>query len=119
MDEKALDAKGLAPLQPELDRIRNLSDKSQLAEEIAHMHRICIGSLFDFSSGQDFKDSTLVVAQLDQSGLAMPDRDYYLKDDPKSVELRQKYLTHVERMFALAGDKPEEAKAHAATVMRL
>jgi len=119
MDEKALDAKGLAPLQPELDRIQNLSNKSQLAEQIAHMHRIGISGLFDFSSGQDFKDSSLVVAQLDQSGLGMPDRDYYLKDDPKSVELREKYVAHVQRMFELAGEKPDEAKAHAATVMRL
>jgi putative endopeptidase len=119
MDEKALDAKGLAPLQPELDRLKNLKDKSELAAEIAHLHRIGIGSLFDFGSGQDFKDSSLVVAQLDQSGLGLPDRDYYLKDDPKSVEIRQKYLTHVQRMFELAGDKPEEAKAHAATVMKL
>jgi endothelin-converting enzyme/putative endopeptidase len=119
MDEKALDAKGLAPLQPELDRVKNIKDKAQLAEEIAHLHRMGMGALFDFGSGQDFKDSSLVVAQLDQSGLGLPDRDYYLKDDPKSVEIRQKYLTHVQRMFELAGDKPEEAKAHAATVMRL
>jgi endothelin-converting enzyme/putative endopeptidase len=119
MDEKAIDAKGLAPLQPVLDRIKNLSDKSQLAEEIAYLHRIGIPSLFDFSSGQDFKDSTLVVAQLDQSGLGLPDRDYYLKDDPKTVEIRQKYLAHMQRMFELAGDKPDVAKAHAQTVMRL
>jgi len=119
MDEKAIDAKGLAPLQPELDRIANLSDKSQLAAEIAHLHRIGIGALFDFSSGQDFKDSSLVVAQLDQSGLGLPDRDYYLKDDAKSVELRQKYVTHVQRMLELAGEKPDDAKAHAQTVMRL
>jgi endothelin-converting enzyme/putative endopeptidase len=119
MDEKALDAKGLAPLQPELDRIKNLSNKAQLAEEIAHLHRIGIASLFDFSSGQDFKDSSLVVAQLDQGGLGLPDRDYYFKDDPKSVELRQKYLAHVQRMFELAGEKPADAKAHAETVMRL
>ena len=120
MDDKALDAKGLTPLQPELDRIRNLTSKAQLAEELAHLHRIGIGgTVFDFSSGQDFKDSSLVVAQLDQSGLGMPDRDYYFKDDAKSVELRQKYVTHVQRMFELAGDKPEDAKAHAQTVMRL
>ncbi|HTP30537.1 MAG TPA: M13 family metallopeptidase [Candidatus Acidoferrales bacterium] len=119
MDEKAIDAKGLAPLQPELDRIANLKDKGQLAEEIAHLHRIGIPSLFDFSSGQDFKDSTQVVAQLDQSGLGLPDRDYYFNTDAKSVELRQKYLAHVQRMFELAGDKPDLAKAHAETVMRL
>ena len=119
MDEKALDAKGLAPLQPELDRIRNLSDKAQLPGLIAHLHHMGIGALFDFSSGQDFKDSSKVVAQLDQAGLGLPDRDYYLKDDPKSVEIRQKYLAHVQRMFELAGEKPDVAKAHAQTVMRI
>jgi endothelin-converting enzyme/putative endopeptidase len=119
MDEKALDAKGLTPLQPELDRVKNLKDKAQLAEEIAHLHRMGMGALFDFGSGQDFKDSSLVVAQLDQSGLGLPDRDYYLKEDAKSKEIRQKYLVHLQRMFELAGDKPEDAKAHAATVMRI
>ena len=114
MDEKGIDARGLAPLTPEFDRIAKLSDKTQLAQEIAHLHRIGVGSLFEFGSGQDFKDSTSVVAQLDQGGIGMPDRDYYLKDDPKSVELRQKYLAHVQRMFELAGRSPETAKANAA-----
>jgi putative endopeptidase len=119
MDEKGIDARGLAPLKAELDRIRQLNDKSQLAAEIAHLHRIGVSSLFEFGSGQDFKDSSAVVAQLDQGGLGMPDRDYYLKSDPKSVELRQKYLAHVQRMFELAGYTPETAKANAATVMRM
>ena len=119
MDEKGIDARGLAPLKAELERIRQLNDKSQLAAQIAHMHRIGVSSLFEFGSGQDFKDSSAVVAQLDQGGLGMPDRDYYLKSDPKSVELRQKYLTHVQRMFELAGYTTETAKANAATVMRM
>jgi len=119
MDEKGLDAGGLTPLQPELDRIAKLSGKDQLAEAIAHLHRIGSGPLFAFSSGQDAKDSTAVIAQLDQGGLGLPDRDYYLKDDPKSVELRQKYVAHVQRMFELAGDKPETAKARAAAVMKI
>jgi endothelin-converting enzyme/putative endopeptidase len=119
MDEKAIDAKGLTPLQPELDRIRNLKDKSQLAEEIAHLHRSGVASLFEFTSGQDFKDSNSVIAQADQGGLGMPERDYYLKTDEKSVDLRQKYVAHVQRIFELAGEKPEKAAADAATVMRM
>ena len=79
MDEKGIDAKGLAPLQGELDRIRNLTGKPQLAEAIVHLHRIGITSLFEFGSGQDYKDSTAVIAQLDQGGLGLPDRDYYLE----------------------------------------
>jgi endothelin-converting enzyme/putative endopeptidase len=119
MDEKAIDAKGIAPLQLELDRIRNLKDKSELAEEIAHLHRNGVAALFEFSSGQDFKDSDSVIAQADQGGLGLPDRDYYLKTDAKSVELRQKYVAHVERIFELAGEKPDKAAADAATVMRI
>jgi predicted metalloendopeptidase len=119
MDIKTIDAKGIGPLKPTLDRIRALKDKQELAAEVVRLHRAGIGALFDFSSGQDAKDSTAVIAQLDQSGLGLPDRDYYLKDDPKSVELRKKYQTHVERMFTLAGEQPAAARAHAETVIRL
>src|SRR5207302_10121297 len=119
MDEKGIDAKGLAPLKDEVDRIRNLASKADLAEEIAHLHRIGVSSLFNFGSGQDFKDSTSVIAQLDQGGLGLPDRDYYLNDDPRNVEIRQKYVRHLERMIELAGRSPEDAKARAEIVMRM
>ena len=104
MDEKGIDARGLAPLKPELDRIRQLSDKSQLA---GADRRLCIGwawaLLVRIRQRAGLQRFHAVVAQLDQGGLGLPDRDYYLKDDPKSVELRQKYLAHVQRMFELAG----------------
>ncbi len=118
MDEKSIDAKGLAPLEPELARIRNLKDKTELAAEIAHLHGMGVGALFEFSSGQDFKDSNDVIAQFDQGGIGLPDRDYYLKDDPKSVEIRQKYVEHLERMMELAGEKPDAAKSSAAAIMK-
>jgi len=119
LDEKAIDAKALKPLQPELDRIRNLKDKAQIADEIAHLHALGVGALFEFNSGQDFKDSNDVIAQFDQGGLGLPERDYYLKDDAKSVETRQKYVAHVQRMLELAGEKPDQAKTDADAVMRL
>jgi len=119
LDEAAIDRKGLEPLQPELDRIRGLNSKSQLADEVAHLHRSGVPALFEFGSGQDFKDSNAVIAQLDQGGLGLPDRDYYLKEDAKSAELRQKYVAHVGKMFGLAGRSPAEAKAAAATVMEM
>jgi putative endopeptidase len=117
MDEKGIDAKGLAPIEAELARIRNLKDKSQLAAEIAHLHRDGIDTLFEFGAGPDFKDASTNIAQADQGGLGLPDRDYYLKDDAKSQETRQKYVAHVQKMFELAGEKPEQAKADAAKVM--
>jgi putative endopeptidase len=119
MDEKGIDARGISVLQPELDRIGNLKDKSQLPEEIAHLHRIGVPAVFGFSSEQDFKDSNSMIAGLDQGGLGLPDRDYYLKNDPKSVEIRQKYLAHVQRMLELSGESPDRAKADADTVMRI
>ncbi len=119
MDEKGIDARGLAPLEPVLARIRALADKAQLSGELALQHMAGADVMFQFSSGQDFKDSKSVIAQADQGGLGLPDRDYYLKDDPKSVELRQKYLEHVRRMFGLAGETPEKAQANAATVMKI
>ena len=119
MDVAAIDAKGLAPLQPELNRIRDLQDKGQLAAEVAHLHRTGMSALFEFGSGQDFKNSSEVIAQADQGGIGLPDRDYYLKDDQQSKDIRQKYLAHVQRMLELAGEPADKAKADAATVMRI
>ncbi len=119
MDDKAIDARGLDPIKPQLDRIRNLKDKAQLAELSAYLQRESMGGLFEFGSGQDFKDSTKVIAQVDQGGIGLPDRDYYFREDAKSAELRQQYVAHVTRMFELMGDKPDVAKAHADTVMRI
>jgi predicted metalloendopeptidase len=119
MDEKTIEARGLDPIKPQLDRIRNLKDKAQLAELVAHLQREGMGGLFEFGSGQDFKDSTQVIAQLDQGGIGLPDRDFYFREDAKSVELRQQYVKHVQRMFELMGDKPEAAKTNADTVMRI
>ena len=119
IDEPAIERKGLTPLKPELDRIRNLKSKADLAAQVAHLHRSGVSALFEFGSGQDFKDSSSVIAQLDQGGLGLPERDYYLKDDPKSADLRQKYVAHVQRMLELSGETPQQAKTGAETVMRI
>ena len=81
------------------------------------LHRQGIGALFSFSSDQDFKDATQVIAEADQGGMSLPDRDYYLKDDPKSVKLREQYVEHVQKMFELLGDPPQKATAEATVVM--
>ncbi|HEX3878293.1 MAG TPA: M13 family metallopeptidase [Bryobacteraceae bacterium] len=119
MDVAGIDARGLDSIKPQLDRIRALKDKAQIADLIARMQREGMGSLFDFGSGQDFKDSTQVIAQADQGGIGLPDRDYYTRTDAKSVETRDKYVAHMTRMFQLMGDAPDAAKAHAATVMKI
>ena len=119
VDEKARASKGLTPIQAELDRIRNMKDKAALAGVVARLHVAGVNAMFQFSSGTDFKDSNTVIAQFDQGGLGLPDRDYYLKEDAKSVELRTKYVAHVRQMFELAGEKPDQAKADADAVMKL
>ena len=75
--------------------------------------------LFRFESIQDPHDADQVIANADQGGLGLPDRDYYTKDDAKSVELRKGYLAHVQKMFELLGDKPDTAASEAQTVMRI
>ncbi len=123
MDEAAIEKLGARPLSPELERIEGLKSKRDLAEYVATAQFPPSleggGTLFAFRSNQDFKDSTQVIAEADQGGLGLPDRDYYLKDDPKSQELRKAYLAHVAKMFELLGDKPADAATEAATVMRI
>jgi putative endopeptidase len=116
-DEKAIDAKGAKPLKPSLERIAKISSKPEIADVAAAM--IDDNVLFRFDSIQDFRDANQVIADADQGGLGLPDRDYYTKDDAKSVELRKQYLAHVQKMFELLGDKPETAAAEAQTVMRI
>ena len=123
MDEPAIEKLGATPLQPELDRIASLKSKRDLADYLsAAQFPPAIyggGVLFTFRSDQDFGDSTQVIAEVDQGGLGLPDRDYYFKDDAKSVELRKAYLAHVQKMLELLGDKPADAASEAATVMRI
>ena len=130
MDESAIDAKGIPALKPELDRIDALKSKMQLAGELAHLHAITSQlepptdsgaetALFGFTSGQDLDDASKVVASLDQGGLVLPDRDYYLNDDAKSVETRQQYVTHLQKTFELLGESSATATEHAKTVMEM
>src|SRR5215470_11345966 len=117
MDEKAVEEKGIDPLRPELDRIAKISSKTGLADVASAMPTDNV--LFRFDSIQDFRDASQVVADADQGGLGLPDRDYYTKDDDKSQELRKAYVAHVQKMFELLGDAPQTAAAEAQTVMRI
>jgi putative endopeptidase len=119
MDEKGIEGKGLSPLKPALDRVAALSDKQALLAEIAYQHSHGYRPLFGFGSTQDFKDSTQVIAEVEQGGMGLPDRDYYLKDDARSVGLRKQYQEHVTRMFGLLGDNAVTAAAKAKIVMEI
>jgi endothelin-converting enzyme/putative endopeptidase len=119
MDVKAADSRGSAPLAREIARIEAMTAVAELPAVVGHLHAIGTGALFGFGSEQDFKNAARVLAIADQGGLSLPDRDYYLNDDAKSVEIRQKFEEHVGRMFVLLGDAPEAARQNAKTVMDL
>src|ERR1700720_3369812 len=114
-DEKAIETKGAEPLKPQLDRISRLTSKAEIPDVAAAM--VDDNVLFGFGSTQDYRDASQVIAEADQGGLGLPDRDYYVKDDAKSVELRKQYVDHVQKMFELLGDAPAKAAAEAKSVM--
>ena len=118
MDEAAVEAKGLAPVAGLLAEVDGLASADALPRLLARLHRAGANAGFSFGSDQDYKDSTKVIAAVDQGGLGLPDRDYYLKEDAKSVELRKAYEWHVAKVFGLAGDAPQDAARRAASVMR-
>jgi putative endopeptidase len=119
MDESAIDAKGLEPLQPELARIRALRSKKALPALLAHLHEIGAEALFGFGDQSDFKDASHGIAVVNQGGLGLPDRDYYFKTDEKSVQQRTAYEAHVAKMLGLLGDAPAEAAAEAKSILAL
>ena len=119
MDTSAIEAAGLKPISADLAAIDAINDRRALDAEIPRLQREGAGVLFRFFSGQDYKDSSKVIAQASQGGLGMPDRDYYLRDDDKSKNLRADYVAHVTKMFTLAGDAPEKAAAEANTVLSI
>ena len=125
MDEAAVDKAGASTLKPDLDRIAAMKSKADLAPALAYLHPRDIGiyfgnaALFHFGSEQDARNSGEVIASVDQGGLGLPDRDYYLKEDAKSQAIRAKYVTHVQKMFELLGESPEAAAADAQNVLRV
>jgi len=119
MNEAAVEAKGASPLKPDLDRIAAIKSKADITGVVAYLARSGATPFFHFSSGPDAKNSAQVIADLDQGGLGLPDRDYYSKTDAKSVEIREQYVAHMRKMLELAGAKPEEAAKQAQAVMAL
>ena len=121
MDEAAVNKLGAKPLQPYLDQIVALESTKDLSALLARLHTSLqtAGLFFTLGSNQDFENSQNVIAFAEAGGLGLPDRDYYTKTDEKSVDLRNKYVVHVQKMFELLGDKPGIAKAEAAKVLEI
>jgi len=119
MDEAAVQQKGMAPLQPELDRIHGLTSKDQLPELLAHYQLINVNAFLGFGSQQDFKDATRTIAVAAQNGLGLPEKDYYLRTGAKDEEIRKQYVQHVANILKLLGSSETQAASDAAAIMKL
>lgn len=117
MNESAVNALGSKPVQPEMQRIAAVKTRSELLAEVARLYKQGISALFAFGAAPDLHDASLDIAHVMDGGISLPDRDYYLNDDPKSKETREKYVAHMQRMFELLGDKPEAAADEAKRIM--
>lgn len=120
MNETVVNQRGLSAIQPQMEAIATLKSVRDIAPLIANVTLPNAGTLlFEAGSEQDPDNSEQVIADLDQGGLGLPDRDYYTKEDAKSKDIREKYVQHVQKVFELLGDNPDVAKKNADTVMQI
>jgi len=131
MDEATINKRGIEPLKPELDRIDGLRNKAQLPEVIASIHQVIRpadlnfidaayqGVLFGLYAQPDFDNARVVLAAIDQSGMGLPGREFYLNDDAKSKDIREKYLKHIAKLLELSGEPATRAAADAQVVLSM
>ena len=119
MEETAVNQKGLDPLKPELEHIAAVKDKQTLIDAVARTHMIGPNPLFNFYSQPDLHNADQVIAFIDQGGLTLPDRDFYLKDDAKNQELRKALVEYATQVFTLTGQSSQQAADSAQAVLRI
>jgi endothelin-converting enzyme/putative endopeptidase len=119
MDQDAINHKGLAPLQPELDRIAALTSKEELTPVLAHDQLIGVNSLLSYGEQQDFKDARRQIAGVDQGGLGLPERDYYFRKGEAAEKTRKEYVQHIANVLKLMGEPESQAASDAQAVMQL
>ncbi len=119
MDVDAIHAAGLKPLQPALDRIAALKDKKELTDLLAHYQLVNVNAFFSYGEQQDFKDAQKQIAVVDQGGLGLPERDYYLRTGAAAEKTRQQYVQHITNMLKLMGEPEDKAASDATKIMAL
>ena len=119
MDEQMANQRGYAPLKPTLDRIAAVEDKREMITVMADESLVGPNPLFSFFSQPDMHNADLTVAVVDQGGLSLPDRDYYLKDDPDMIAVRKAFVDHMTRLFVMIGQTPAQAAQSATRVMKI
>jgi len=119
MNEPAIEAAGVTPIQPELDRINGISDRASLLTELGHLHTAGFGPLFRVGGTNDQKNSKMIIASLGTGALGLPDRDYYLRDDDRFKTIRNQYVDHVTKMLTLSGENADQAASDAKRILEL
>ncbi len=119
MDIATINAAANKPLQPEFARINAIKTRGELVAQMASFYKQGVRAVFGFGSGPDMHDASIEIAHVTDGGITLPDRDYYLKDDAKSKDIREKYLAHIQKMLELAGDKPDVSADEARRIMAL
>lgn len=119
MDTSAIQAAGLKPFQPEFDRISAIRDKRELTDLLAHYQLINVTAFFNYYERQDFKDARKQIATVDQGGLGLPERNYYLRTGDAAEKTRLQYVEHVIAMLKLLGEPEAKAASDAQKIMQL
>lgn len=118
-DEATIEKRGTEPLKSELERIDHIQKKEDLLDEVARLQRRQVPVFFNFGSGADPNDAKMTIADLDQGGIGLPEKDYYFRTDARSEELRKKYVAHVAKVMALTGLSEADAHAKADRIMAI
>jgi putative endopeptidase len=119
MDADATNRRGIALLQPEMERIASIKSKAELPALLAYLHSIGVNVFFSMESSPDYADASSIIASYGAAGLGLPERDYYTRMDAKSIEQRRQYVAHVEKIFELAGEPQGSAAKDAQTVLAI
>lgn len=120
MDSLTIEKLGYTPIKADLEKIKQIKDLQGILDHAAYLRTTGLAApMFSFFVGQDRKNVNKYMAQLGQGGTSLPDRDYYLKDDARSVKIREAYDKYMTTLFTLTGSSPAEAKKKAATVMAI
>ena len=119
MDEAKRERDGVMPILPVLQKINELKSAEEIIPLTAHLHRIGFGSLFGFYIDQDERHNDKNILYLAQSGLSLPDRDFYLNDNEESKHVCVEYRKHIMAMFKLLGKSPKECGMAVESIMRI
>lgn len=119
MDEHTIDAKALAPLKPDLDRVDAITSLAQIPAVVGHLQTTGVTPFFGFGAAPDFKDASQYMLIFGEGGLGLPDRDYYLNDDAATKQIRDAYVQHVSKMLQLSGIAAARAQTAAASTLKI